>query len=110
VGAAAPLQQAGVTALSLPDSYYTELACEYAGRRDMMLGMLERAGFSCSRPRGAYYVMADISAFGFANDVEFIRHLIENAKIAAVPGSSFFGIPWTGPTGSVSVSLRSMRP
>src|SRR6185369_4126565 len=54
VGAAAPLQQAGVTALSLPDSYYTELACEYAGRRDMMLGMLERAGFSCSRPRGAY--------------------------------------------------------
>jgi aspartate/methionine/tyrosine aminotransferase len=91
VGAAAPLQQAGVTALSLPDSYYVELACEYASRRDMMLAMLERAGFRCSRPRGAYYIMAEISAFGFTNDVEFVRHLIEHAKIAAVPGSSFFG-------------------
>jgi aspartate/methionine/tyrosine aminotransferase len=90
VGAAAPLQQAGVTALSLPESYYTELATEYAERRDTMLAMLERAGFRCSRPRGAYYIMAEISAFGFANDVEFVRHLIEHVKLAAVPGSSFF--------------------
>ncbi len=96
VGAAAPLQQAGVTALSLPDSYYTELAREYASRRDMMLAMLERAGFRCSLPRGAYYIMAEISAFGFPNDVEFVRHLIEYAKIAAVPGSSFFGNPVDG--------------
>jgi aspartate/methionine/tyrosine aminotransferase len=91
VGAAAPLQQAGVTALSLPDTYYTELACEYAARRDMLLAMLEKAGFRCSRPRGAYYIMANISAFGFPDDVSFVRHMVEHAKLAAVPGSSFFG-------------------
>ena len=62
----------------------------------MLLSMLERAGFKCSRPRGAYYIMAEISAFGFANDVEFVRHLVEHAKLAAVPGSSFFENPQDG--------------
>jgi aspartate/methionine/tyrosine aminotransferase len=90
VGAAAPLQEAGVVALGLPESYYTELARHYAERRDMMLKMLERAGFRCSRPRGAYYVMADFSMLSKDDDVTFTRHLIEKVGIAAVPGSSFF--------------------
>ena len=63
-----------------------------------MLEMLERAGFRCTRPGGAYYVMADISGFGFPNDVEFVRHLIENVGVAAVPGSSFFSQAEDGAT------------
>jgi aspartate/methionine/tyrosine aminotransferase len=98
VGAAAPLQQAGAVALALPGDYYATLACEYQARRDAMLAMLERAGFRCTRPGGAYYVMADISAFGFPNDVEFVRYLIETVGIAAVPGSSFFSEPVDGAT------------
>jgi aspartate/methionine/tyrosine aminotransferase len=90
VGAAAPLQQAGAVALSLPESYYAALARDYTARRDKLLGVLETAGFRCFPPRGAYYIMTDISGFGYANDLEFARHLIENAGVAAVPGSSFF--------------------
>jgi aminotransferase len=90
VGAAAPLQEAGVAALGLPASYYQELAQHYTERRDFMLQMLERTGFCCSRPRGAYYVMADFSALSKMDDVSFARHLIETVGIAAVPGSSFF--------------------
>jgi aspartate/methionine/tyrosine aminotransferase len=98
VGAAAPLQQAGAVALALPDDYYATLACEYQARRDTMLAMLEGTGFRCTRPGGAYYVMADISGFGFSNDVEFVRHLIETVGVAAVPGSSFFSQPEDGAT------------
>jgi aminotransferase len=90
VGAASPLQQAGVMALSSPESYYQHLADEYAGRRDHIVSSLEAVGFKCFVPRGAYYVMADISAFDFTSDVAFIRHLIEKIGIAAVPGSSFY--------------------
>ncbi len=90
VGAAAPLQQAGVTALNMADSYYANLAHEYAERRDLLLGVLEHAGFRCCRPQGAYYIMCDISTFGFKDDVSFARHLLEDAGVAAVPGSSFF--------------------
>lgn len=96
VGAAAPLQQAGVVALSLPDSYYAELAAGYAARRDRMLEVLERTGFRSYRPAGAYYVMADISAFGFPDDVAFARHLVERVGVAVVPGSSFFDHPENG--------------
>ena len=96
VGAAAPLQEAGVVALNMPDSYYTELAQHYAERRDWMLQMLERAGFLCTRPRGAYYVMAYFSKLGKDDDVTFARHLIETIGIAAVPGSSFFSDPKDG--------------
>jgi aminotransferase len=91
VGAAAPLQQAGVLALRLPEEYYRNLAREYAERRDCLLPRLEAAGFRCFQPRGAYYVMTDIPVFGFASDVELVRHLIEEIGVAAVPGSSFFG-------------------
>jgi aminotransferase len=97
VGAAAPLQEAGVVALSLPPSYYDELAQHYRERRDWMLQMLERTGFRCTHPRGAYYVMADFSAFTREkDDVAFTRHLIEKIGIAAVPGSSFFSDPGDG--------------
>lgn len=90
VGAAAPLQQAGVVALSLGDEYYRKLARDYAGRREMILNILKNSGFRCFIPQGAYYVMTDISVFGFPNDVAFVRHLIENIGVAAVPGSSFY--------------------
>jgi aminotransferase len=89
------LQEAGVVALGLPESYYQELAQHYTERRDLMLQMLERTGFRCTVPQGAYYVMADFSGLNKAlskmDDVTFARHLIETVGIAAVPGSSFFG-------------------
>jgi aminotransferase len=90
VGAAHPLQIAGVTALAQPDEYYTDLAAKYAERRDAMIAMLEPAGFRCFRPQGAYYVMADIADFGFPDSTTFAMHLVENIGIAAVPGSCFF--------------------
>src|SRR5881296_3848985 len=71
VGAAAPLQEAGALALGLPRSYYKNLAEGYRTRRDRLMPALTDAGFRCFRPRGSYYVMTDIGAFGFDNDVEF---------------------------------------
>ena len=90
VGAAAPLQEAGVTALRLPDEYYLELARAYARRRDRMLESLANAGFRCYKPLGAYYIMTDISEFGFKDDAEFARHLVRDIGVAVVPGSSFY--------------------
>jgi aspartate/methionine/tyrosine aminotransferase len=96
VGAAAPLQQAGIVALNLDDTYYQRLAREYQGRRDTILEELGRAGFECWRPQGAYYVMADIGKFGFSSDIEMVEHLIRKVGVAAVPGSSFFLDPRDG--------------
>lgn len=96
VGAPAPLQEAGATALSLPATYYRDLAEKYRTRRDHLIPALEKAGFRCYRPRGAYYVMTDISSFGFANDVEFARYLVKEVGIACVPGSSFYKHPKDG--------------
>ena len=96
VGAPAPLQEAGAAALSLPASYYRELADRYRMRRDHLIPALEKAGFHCYRPRGAYYVMTDISSFGFANDVEFAAFLVKEIGIACVPGSSFYKHPKDG--------------
>ena len=96
VGAAAPLQEAGVTALRLPESYYEGLRASYLSRRDRMLDILEEAGFRCFKPRGAYYVMTDISAFGLPDVVGFTRHLIQEIGVAAVPGSSFYSDPALG--------------
>ncbi len=93
VGAAAPLQEAAVTALSLPDGYYADLVAAYTRRRDLFCGYLERAGLAFTRPQGAYYVMVDIERFGFANDTEFCRWLAREVGVAAVPGSSFFREP-----------------
>ena len=96
VGAPAPLQEAGAAALSLPSSYYEKLAEGYRVRRDRLTPALNAAGFKCFRPRGAYYVMTDISAFGFADDVSFAKHLVQNIGVAAVPGSSFYRDPRDG--------------
>jgi aminotransferase len=93
VGAAAPLQAAAVTALQLPDSYYDGLLAEYTEKRDLFLGYLDRAGLTYSRPQGAYYVMVDISEFGWASDVEFCEWLAREVRVAGVPGSSFFHEP-----------------
>ena len=96
VGAPAPLQEAGAVALGLPASYYRELAERYRTRRDHLIPALEKSGFRCYPPRGAYYVMTDISAFGFANDVQFAAHLVKDIGIACVPGSSFYKHPKDG--------------
>jgi aspartate/methionine/tyrosine aminotransferase len=96
VGAAAPLQAAGAAALHFPESYYTHLATDYKQKRDRMLGVLSGAGFKCFKPRGAYYIITDISGFGFSDDVTFTRHLIENIGVAGVPGSSFYRNPIDG--------------
>jgi aminotransferase len=90
VGAAAPLQHAVVTALNFPASYYAELTAKYAASRDILLGYLDRTGLSYTRPEGAYFVMVDISPFGFANDVEFAHWMAKEIGVAPVPGSSFF--------------------
>jgi len=90
VGAPAPLQEAGVAAMGLPDAYYAGLAEAYRARRDRMLGMLGGAGFDCLVPKGAYYVMSDISKWGYDSDVEFADFLLREIGVAAVPGSSFF--------------------
>jgi len=90
VGAAAPLQEAGAVALGSPEQYYVDLAAQYQRRRDMLLEILERHHFTCYKPYGAYYIMTDISVFGFPDDVEFARHLVKDVGVAAVPGSSFY--------------------
>ncbi len=96
VGAAAPLQEASAIALTFDDDYYQHLGEEYTRRRDLILPILESAGFRSFPPRGAYYVITDISGFGFADDVSFVRHLVENVGVAAVPGSSFYHHPSHG--------------
>jgi aspartate/methionine/tyrosine aminotransferase len=98
VGAPAPLQEAGVAALALPDSYYTELAQGYQRRRDLMADMLTRHGFRCHIPAGAYYMMTEVAQFGFEDDVQFARYLVESIGVATVPGSSFYHDPKRGRT------------
>jgi len=89
VGAPAPLQQACVAALNLPESYYQDLAAEYDRKRKILYAGLKNAGFACELPEGAYYIFTDISGFGM-KDAEFARHLVERNGVAAVPGSSFY--------------------
>lgn len=90
VGAAAPLQRAGATAMKFPDSYYAALSAEYAARRETMLKILDEAGIPYFKPKGAYYAWCDISKFGYANDVAFTEYLVKDIGVAVVPGSSFF--------------------
>ena len=96
VGAPAPLQEAAAVALSLPESYYVELATVYREKRDLLVPALQAAGFRTFMPRGAYYVMTDIASFGFEDDVGFARFLVEGGGVAAVPGSSFYTDPAAG--------------
>lgn len=90
VGAAAPLQHAVVTALGWGREYYAGLAAEYQAQRDILLGYLDRTGLTYTKPEGAYFVMLDISPFGFASDVEFSHWMAKEIGVAPVPGSSFF--------------------
>jgi aspartate/methionine/tyrosine aminotransferase len=93
VGAPAPLQEAAVTALGFPDEYYLELEKAYTEKRSIFLEYLDRAGLAYARPDGAYYVMVDISEFGWKSDVEFCEWMAREVGVAAVPGSSFFREP-----------------
>ena len=93
VGAAAPLQQAAVTALELPDSYYKELQALYTEKRATFLQYLDGARLKYTEPEGAYYVMVDISEFGWKSDAAFCEWLAREVGVAAVPGSSFFHEP-----------------
>lgn len=96
VGAAAPLQAAAAVALGMPRSYFEGLATTYRGKRERLLGILTRAGFRCVVPRGAYYIMTDVSAFGFPDDVAMARYLVTDVGVASVPGSSFYRDPAGG--------------
>jgi aspartate/methionine/tyrosine aminotransferase len=93
VGAAAPLQEAAVTALEFPDSYYKDLQALYTNKRATFLEYLDAAGLEYTEPQGAYYVMVDISEFGWKSDVAFCEWMAREVGIAAVPGSSFFHEP-----------------
>jgi aspartate/methionine/tyrosine aminotransferase len=90
VGAAAPLQVASAEAFNFGAEYYQELAGFYRVRRDYLLNALEKIGFACVRPQGAYYIMADITPFGWDDDVAFAKYLASEIGVAVVPGSSFF--------------------
>jgi len=93
VGAAAPLQEAAVTALELPDGYYRDLQRLYTEKRNIFLQYLDAAGLRYTEPEGAYYVMIDISEFGWGDDIAFCEWMAREIGVAAVPGSSFFHEP-----------------
>lgn len=90
VGAAAPLQEAAVVGLGFGQDYYDELTALYDKKRKMFLDGLDKIGLKYFEPQGAYYVMVDISQFGFEKDYDFAVWLIKNIGVAGVPGSSFF--------------------
>jgi aminotransferase len=106
VGAAAPLQQAGASALQSPDWYYENLSATYAKKRARLLKILQDTGFTVYVPRGAYYIMTDISRFHFpendprfasaSKDVAFAKYLVQEIGVACVPGSSFYNDPQDG--------------
>jgi len=93
VGAAAPLQEAAITALDFPDAYYQDLQALYAEKRRTFLGYLDQAGLTYTTPQGAYYVMVDISEFSQGGDVDFAEWMAREVRVAGVPGSSFFREP-----------------
>ena len=93
VGAAAPLQEAAVTGLRFGDGYYADLAAEYTAKRDLFLKGLDDVGIAHTTPQGAYYVLLDVSEFGFESDLDFCEVLARDVGVGAVPGSSFFREP-----------------
>lgn len=93
VGAAAPLQEAVVPGLNFDQSYYDDLLAKYTRKRDLFISGLDSLGFSHTIPEGAYYILMDISEFGFSSDLEFCEALARNVGVGAVPGSSFFREP-----------------
>jgi aminotransferase len=93
IGAAAPLQEAAVTALEFPDEYYEGVRRFYTQQRELFLGYLKQSGLSYTEPQGAYYVMVDVSPLGFATDGEASDFFIKTIGVAGVAGSSFFREP-----------------
>ncbi len=93
IGASAPLQEAAVTGLEFPDSYYHDLLKSYTSKRDVFLSYLKKLGLPYSEPQGAYFVLVDISSLGFANDTLAAEYLVRDIGVAGVPGSSFFQDP-----------------
>ncbi len=93
VGAAAPLQEAAVAGLELPESYYIGLRDIYTAKRELFVGYLRRIGLPFTEPQGAYYVMVDISSLGFDRDTEAAEWFVREIGVAGVPGSSFFREP-----------------
>jgi len=87
---ATPLQHAAAAALGAPESYYQELQAMYRGKRDLLADGLARIGFTVHMPRGSYFILADHSEFGFADDVSFCRHLVKEVGVAAIPPTSFY--------------------
>lgn len=90
VGAAAPLQEAAIVGLEFSDAYYDELQKLYTHKKDLFINGLKELNIPHTEPQGAYYVMVDISEFGYDSDLDFCVDLIKNVGVAAVPGSSFF--------------------
>lgn len=90
VGAAAPLQEAAVVGLEFSNAYYDELQKLYTHKKDLFINGLKELNIPHTEPQGAYYVMVDISEFGYDSDLDFCVDLIKNVGVAAVPGSSFF--------------------
>lgn len=93
VGAAAPLQEAAITALEFPDSYYQDLLQAYAAKRDLFMSYMRQTGLPFTEPEGAYYTLLNISSLGFATDTEAAAWLTEVVGVTGVPGSSFFKEP-----------------
>lgn len=98
VGAPHPLQRAGAVALHLPPSYHEELVAKYNKNRKRLLTSLTKAGFRCHPPEGAYYIMTDITDFGFPDDTAFAHWLVKEIGVGGVPGSSFYSRPDLGKT------------
>lgn len=90
VGAAAPLQEAAVTGLNFGDDYYRDLQAKYTAKRNLFLKGLDDIGLKHTVPEGAYYVLVDISEFGYKSDLEFAEMMAEKIGVGSVPGSSFF--------------------
>ena len=93
VGAAAPLMEAAVTALRFDDSYYADLQAHYTHMKDLFTGGLRNLGLRFTEPQGAYFVLIDISEFGYGSDDQFCIDMAQKVGVAAVPGSSFFREP-----------------
>ncbi len=98
VGAPHPLQRAGAVALHLPPSYHEALVAKYNKNRKRLLTSLTKAGFRCHPPEGAYYIMTDITDFGFPDDTAFAHWLVKEIGVGGVPGSSFYSRPDLGKT------------
>ena len=93
VGAAAPLQEAIIPGLRFGQDYYDDLLAKYTHKRDLFCKGLDALSLVHNVPQGAYYVMMDISEFGYDSDLKFCEELAAKVGVGAVPGSSFFREP-----------------